>query len=115
VSITCNKADAYYSEINTVSCQDFNRQEPKKKLSVIAEIQRTSIIKTKKGQNPGMEMAFLELADSTGSIKSAILFPEQYLKYKNFLNEEAVLVFTGTKSSKSDNSFIIERCTVPSS
>ena len=115
VSITCNKSDAYYSEINTVSCQEYKNQPSKKKLSVIAEIQRVSVIKTKKGQNPGMEMAFLELADSTGSIKSAVLFPEQYQKYKNFLNDEAVLVFTGTKSSKTDNSFLIERCVMPSS
>lgn len=115
VSITCNKSDAYYSEINTVSCQEYKNQPSKKKLSIIAEIQRVSVIKTKKGQNPGMEMAFLELADSTGSIKSAVLFPEQYQKYKNFLNDEAVLVFTGTKSSKTDNSFLIERCVMPSS
>ena len=115
VSITCNKSDAYYSEMNTLSCQEYKHQEPKKKCSVLAEIQRISVIKTKKGQNPGMEMAFLELSDSTGSIKSAVLFPEQFQKYRNFLNDEAVLVFTGTKSSKNDNSFIIERCTMPSS
>lgn len=115
VSITCNKSDAYYSEINTISCQDYKNQAAKKKLSVIAEIQRISVIKTKKGQNPGMDMAFLELGDSTGTIKSAVLFPDQYQKYKNFLMDEAVLVFSGTKSSKSDQSFIIERCVMPSS
>jgi DNA polymerase-3 subunit alpha len=115
VSITCNKSDAYYSEINTISCQEYKHQEAKKKLSIIAEIQRISVIKTKKGQNAGMEMAFIELGDSTGTIKSAVLFPEQYQKYKNFLTDEAVLVFSGTKSSKSDNSFIIERCVMPSS
>lgn len=115
VSITCNKSDAYYSEINTISCNEYKSQASKKKLSVIAEIQRISVIKTKKGQNPGMDMAFLELGDSTGTIKSAVLFPDQYQKYKNFLTNEAVLVFSGIKSSKSDNSFIIERCMMPSS
>lgn len=114
VSISCNKSDAYYSQINTISCSEYKGQPPKKKLSVIAEIQRVSVIKTKKGQNPGLEMAFLELSDSSGSIKSAVLFPDQYDKYKNFLNNDAVLVFSGTKSSKNDNSFIIERCMIPS-
>lgn len=115
VSITCNKSDAYYSQISTISCHEYKNFAPKKKFALIAEIQRISVIKTKKGQNPGMDMAFLELGDSTGTIKSSVLFPDQYEKYKNFLIDGAVLVFSGTKSNKNDNSFIIERCTIPSS
>jgi DNA polymerase III alpha subunit len=86
-----------------------------KKVSVMGEISRLSVIRTKQGKNKGANMAFLEIFDSSGTIDSVVLFPEQYTNFSDVLKENEVLVFVGSKSKKSDNSLIVEKCFIPES
>lgn len=114
--ITCTKTDCYSQnyEMSLVTCKEFKHNiVNNKKVSVMGEISRLSIIKTKQGKNKGANMAFLEIFDSSGTIDSVILFPEQYSSFNSVLKENEVLVFVGSKSKKSDNSLIVEKCFIP--
>lgn len=114
--ITCTKTDSYTHnyESSIITCKEFRDSIHKdKKVSVMGEIGRLSVVKTKQGKFKGSNMAFLEIFDSSATIDSVIFFPEQYSNYNDLLKENEVLVFVGTKSKKSDNSLIVDKCFIP--
>jgi DNA polymerase-3 subunit alpha len=116
--ITCTKTDCYSQnyEANIITCKEFKEiMTQNKKVSVMGEISRLSVIRTKQGKNKGANMAFLEIFDSSGTIDSVVLFPEQYTNFSDVLKENEVLVFVGSKSKKSDNSLLVEKCFIPES
>jgi DNA polymerase-3 subunit alpha len=115
ISITCTKTDCYMQgyESNLISCKEFKNLAEGKKVAIMGEISRLSITKTKQGKNKGASMSFLEVFDSSGAIDSIVMFPEQYQEYKDMLKENEVLIFIGTKSKKSGNGLIVEKCVLP--
>ena len=71
-----------------------------------------NIIKTKKGKNPGQEMAFVSIEDQYGILDSVIFFPEQLSKYRTHLFNGNILIFSGNKSKDKDG-LIVEKCFMP--
>lgn len=117
IPLTCTKTDCYMQnyESNLVTCKEFQNINSGKKIAIMGEISRLSTIKTKQGKNKGALMSFLEIFDSSGSLDSVVVFPEQYVQFKDILKENEVLVFVGTKSKKSGSGLIVEKCFVPES
>lgn len=107
-SITCGKVDMYDISMCNTTCKDFKNGEKTDKIIVGGEIDHIGVVKTKNGKNPGAEMAFVNLKDSTGTIDSVIFFPDQYKEYKNILFEGNIIIIMGNRSKNKD-SLIVEK------
>ena len=110
-SITYAKTDFYDSSYANTDCKAIKNFPAKKQFFLIAEIDDMSVIITKRGKNPGQEMCFLRLSDSSGSVDSVVLFPEDYINNKDLLQEGRVLMFNGQKNGQ-NNTVIIKKCFV---
>jgi DNA polymerase-3 subunit alpha len=113
-SITCSKIDMYDISMTNSSCRDFKTSININNIIIPGEIENINVVKTKQGKNPGAEMCFLTLIDSTGSIDSVIIFPEQYQTYKNILYAGNVIIIKGNRSKNRDG-LIVEKVYLPSS
>jgi DNA polymerase-3 subunit alpha len=107
-SITCHRIDGCDIYSANVECKDLS-QGTKTKIPILgAEIADINVIRTKRGVNPGQEMAFIKVTDSTGST-DLVIFPEEYIKYKELLIDGNTLLIKLDKS-KDKETFIIKQC-----
>lgn len=110
-SITCSKVDMYDVSMTNINCKEFKTSNIMNNIIVCGEIENISVTKTKTGKNPGLEMAFVTIADGFGAIDSVIFFPEQYRQYRNLLFDNNVIVICGNRSKNKD-SLIVEKAYV---
>ena len=68
------------------------------KVVLVGIVSGRKIIKTKKDN---LEMAFLTVFDETGSVE-VIVFPKLFVKFRDILNINQVIIFKGTVSEKED-------------
>jgi DNA polymerase III alpha subunit len=102
----------YDTSMTNATCKDFKNGIIKDNIILCGEIDFINITKTKSGKNPGLEMAFVTLTDSTGVIDSVILFPSQYKEYRNILFQGNIIVIKGSRSKTGDG-LIVEKCYIP--
>jgi DNA polymerase III alpha subunit len=107
-SITCGKVDMYDISMCNTTCKDFKNGERRDSIILGGEIDYISVIKTKKGKNPGAEMAFVTLKDSTATLDNIIFFPDQYQQFKSVLFEGNVIIIKGNKTKNKDG-LIVEK------
>lgn len=107
-AITCGKIDMYDITMCNTTCKEFNTEDRKEKIILGGEIDRIGIVKTKQGKNPGSEMAFVTMRDSTAVVESVIFFPDQYREYKNILFDGNIIIVSGNRS-KGKDSLIVEK------
>lgn len=107
-SITCHKIDGCDIYSANVECKDLSHGTRTKVPILGAEIADINIIRTKRGVNPGQEMAFVKVTDSTGA-SDLVIFPEEYSKYKDLLIEGNTLLIKLDRS-KDKESYIIKKC-----
>jgi DNA polymerase III alpha subunit len=94
--------------IANCTCHDFVEGKTLKEYTLVGTIARIKLILTK-GKQPGQEMAFVEFKDSTNKV-SGVMFPKQWLEYRQKLFEGNKLMFIGTRGSGNKNdSLIINR------
>jgi DNA polymerase-3 subunit alpha len=108
-ALTCNKVDGLDINITTNLCQELSNKTIMGKINLAVEITHMKIVKTKRGKNPGQEMCFLTVEDSSGSIDSITVFPEAYEKYKNLLIENNTVLLIGEVSKKDRGSMIVNQ------
>lgn len=108
-AISCCKLDSYDISMTNMDCKSFKKTHVNKNIIIAGEISGVNVVKTKKGKNPGQEMAFVTIEDSTGILDSVIMFPETWLEYKHHIFNNNVLVFVGNKTKQSDG-LIVEKC-----
>tara|TARA_B100002019_G_C21274933_1_gene604901 strand:- start:1279 stop:2886 length:1608 start_codon:yes stop_codon:yes gene_type:complete len=108
VSLTCHKIDGCDIYSANSECKDLINDSCSKHPVVGAEINGINVIKTKRGVNPGQEMAFLKIGDSTGSC-DIVVFPEEYKKYRELLIEDNTLLIK-LERSKNKDSYIVKKC-----
>lgn len=113
-SISCSKIDMYDVSMTNTSCRDFKNGGGPSDVLIAAEIENINIVKTKKGKNPGEEMAFLTVSDTTGYLDSVIAFPEQFKQFKNILYMGSVVVIKGNRS-KAKDTLVISKMYLPKS
>lgn len=111
-SITCSKVDMYDISMTNITCKDLKNTVTTDNLILGGEIDFLSITKTKTGQNPGQEMAFVTLSDGTGVVDSVVFFPEKYKEYKNILFSGNVIIVKGKKTKNRDG-LIVEKAYIP--
>ena len=109
VSITCSIIDGRDLEAANTDCQSLNKGSSNLKTIIVgAEIDDINIVKTKKGANPGQEMAFIKISDGTGSC-DLVVFPKEFETYKSLLFKNNTIMFNLEQSKKKD-SLIIKKC-----
>jgi DNA polymerase-3 subunit alpha len=113
-SITCSKVDMYDISMTNATCKDFKNGIVRDNIIIGAEIDYINVTKTKTGKTPGLDMAFITLVDSTGSMDSVVFFPEKYREYRNILFQGNVIIVKGARS-RSGDAFVVEKCYIPSS
>lgn len=112
VAITCSKLDSYDTTMANTDCKNFKDSPYNKNIIIAGEIIGINFVKTKRGKNPGQEMAFISIEDSVGILDSVIMFPEQLAKYKHHLFEGNILVFSGDKTNTGDG-LVVSKCFEP--
>ena len=106
ISISCSKIDDCDLNYVNTDCRTLkDAKTTPKNIMVGIEIKDVNVIKTKRGANPGQEMAFVKMADSTGSL-DAVIFPEEYNSYKNLLSIDNTAVIKLEQSKKKDGMII---------
>jgi DNA polymerase III subunit alpha len=106
-SITCSKIDMYDISMTNATCRDFkNNKNLKQNIILGGEIDNINVVKTKSGKNKGLEMAFVNMVDSTGSLDSVVFFPEQYKLYRNMLFTGNIIIIKGSRSRDGDSLFV---------
>lgn len=112
-AISCSKLDSYDTNMTNADCKTFlSNKGGTKNIIIAGEIDSINVTKTKRGKNPGLEMAFLGISDQYGSLDSVVFFPETYSKYKHHLFINNVLIFIGNKNKDMDG-LIVEKCFQP--
>jgi len=95
------------SAANT-TCKEIINGKRGKDLCIVANVQRMSDYKIKKGESKGKIMSFLTIEDETCVLDSVIVFPSVKEKYKYVLYEGNNLIFCGNISNE-DTSFIVNQ------
>ena len=113
-SITCSKIDMYDISMTNSCCKDFKNGHSTNDLIIAGEIEDINVVKTKSGKNPGANMAFVTLSDSTASLDSIIIFPDQFSKYQNVLYAGNVVIIKGNRSRNRDG-FVVDKVYLPRS
>lgn len=106
VSIT--KVETSDTSAANTTCKDIVNGKKGKNLCIVANIQRVSDYKIKKGESKGKIMSFLTIEDETAILDSVIAFPTVKEKYKYILYEGNNLIFCGYVNMN-DSSFIIDQ------
>lgn len=102
-SLTCSKVDETGLNISVNMCKEILNESIIGKANLAVEIERIKVIKTKKGD----EMAFLTVEDSSGSLDSAVVFPETWEKSKNLLIESNTVLLLGEVQRRDRGSLIV--------
>lgn len=108
ISISCSRMDECDLDYVNTDCRAIsNNKTPHKNIIVGVEIKNVSVIKTKRGANPGQEMAFIKISDNTGAVDT-VIFPEEYKQFKHLLAVDNTTIIK-LETSKQKDSMIIKR------
>lgn len=108
-ALTCSKVDGLNLQNSINMCKEVANSTIIGKAILAVEIEKLKIVKTKKGKNPGQNMAFLTVEDGSGSIDSVIVFPECFEEFKNTLTEKNTVMLHGEVPTRDRSSFIVNK------
>lgn len=106
VSIT--KVETSDTSAANTTCKEIVNGKRGKNICIVANIQRVSDYKIKKGESKDKIMSFLTIEDETAILDGVIIFPTIKEKYKYIIYEGNNLIFCGYVN-QNDSSFIIEQ------
>jgi len=109
IAMTCSIVDSRNLESANTDCQSLSKGKIfSKNIIVGAEIDDINIVVTKKGKNPGQQMAFIKISDGTGCV-DIITFPKEYEEYKDILYQNNTVMFR-IEQSKNKESLFVKKC-----
>lgn len=94
VDLSVNETDGVTQHI-THNCLEIKNLPKKIKVKTVIHIEKIKEILTKKGKNPGQEMAFLTGGDGSYVLDNIVIFPSQYIKYKQVLQPGRIIFVDG--------------------
>lgn len=106
--VSISKVETSDTSAANTTCKEIINGKHGKNLCIVANIQRVSDYKIKKGESKGQLMSFLTIEDETAILDSVIVFPKIKEKYKYVLYEGNNLIFCGYVNEK-DSSLIVEK------
>lgn len=109
VSLTINPLDGIDSGSINCTIKDYllGKGGPKDQLIIKAEIRSLRVTTTKKGDNPGQEMAVMSAYDGRNVLENVVVFPDAYSRFKDSIYEGAQVLLEGRRSKS--GSFSISR------
>ncbi len=108
ISLTVDETGIYRSR-NTVS-EVVNFQSEGMRVEIACKLDAIRVVRTKRGKNPGQEMAFVTVSDATGQADNFVVFPQPFAKHKNLLKVGNILRVRGTISDRGGvNVTVLER------
>jgi len=108
-ALTCSNADAFDINFSSSMCKDIAKGTITGKTRLAAQISTIRLYKTKRGKNPGQQMAFVSAEDGSGELDSITVFPECYSKHKDLLVEGNTVLMTGEISKRENTSLIVNK------
>lgn len=109
ISITCSIVDGRNTETANCDCKTLKNDKFLPKTIIIgAEIADINIVKTKRGKNPGQQMAFIKISDGTGS-SDIVVFPKEYSEMKDVLYANNTVMFN-IEQSKNKDTLFVKKC-----
>lgn len=106
--VSLTKIETSDTSAANTTCKEIVNGKKGKDLCIVANVQRVSDYKIKKGESKGQTMSFLTIEDDTCVLDSVIVFPKIKEKYKYILYEGNNLIFCGSVSDQ-DSSFIVNQ------
>lgn len=106
-ALTCSKVDGMSLSVMTNYCRDLANGTASGKVNLAVEIILIKVVQTKKGDNPGQEMAFLTVEDGSGGLDDVIVFPDCYGEFKNLIIQNNTVLLSGEVSKKDKRSLIV--------
>ena len=106
--VTMTKVETVDNSAANTTCKEIIDGKKGQGLCVVANIQRISEYKVKKGESQGKMMAFLTVEDDTCVLDSVVVFPKVKEKYKYVLYEGNNLIFCGSVTGE-DTSLIVDK------
>jgi DNA polymerase III alpha subunit len=106
--ISLSKVETSDTSAANTTCKEVVNGKHGKNICIVANIQRVSDYKVKKGESKDKLMSFLTIEDETAILDSVVVFPNTREKYKYVLFEGNNLILCGYVNSN-DSSFIIEK------
>lgn len=94
LDISVNEADGVIAAV-THNCLEIKSLPKKTKVRTVVHLEKIKEIVTKKGANPGQEMAFLTAGDGTYMLDNIVVFPSQYSRFKDVLKPGRVIFIDG--------------------
>jgi len=108
IALTVSKVDGRAdAEKATHTIKDFIGCRDKYGILAV-EVGEIKIIHTKKGKNPGQEMAFVNISDNSGSIDGAVCFPNVFAENGELLYEANTLLMQVERNTTQEG-FIINK------
>lgn len=96
IAVTCSSVDACDASDANCTCKDYLGGRSGS-LFLAVKIEDFRVIKTKKGENPGQEMAFLTVSDSSGFLNDVVIFPEPWGEYRELLSKDNSVLLQGER------------------
>jgi DNA polymerase III alpha subunit len=107
IPVTCSKLDTCKSDIEAdTTCREFLQGKTGKcSLSVEILTVRESLIKN--GKQKGKKMLYLSLEDGTGTIDTAVVFPDALVGNESVLIEGNTVIICGERDKKFNESLVV--------
>ena len=106
--ITLSRVDLADTSLANTTCKQIVNGKHGDGICVVANVQRVSEYKIKKGDSQGKIMAFLTIEDDSCILDSVVVFPKVKDKYRYILYEGNNLIFCGSVK-KGDASLIVDK------
>ena len=104
VALSCSAVDDADRSTASHTCLDLARSPNGTAVRICAVIDGVRHTRTKRGNNPGQPMCFLNLSDSTYTVDHAVVFPDVYRRFKALCKEDFIVLIAGEKR---DGSLIV--------
>ena len=101
VALSCSAVDDADQSMASHTCLDLARSPNGTAVRICAVIDGVRHTRTKRGNNPGQPMCFLNLSDSTYTVDHAVVFPDVYRRFKALCREDFIVLVAGEKRNGS--------------
>ena len=108
INITCSAVDEYDTSVGNCTCMEFIRGKNRKKIVVVAQLDRVSEYTMKRGKSKGKNMAFVSLRDTSGLLDDCVIFSDILAANKAIIVEGNIIVAEGRRD-KERGSFMITK------
>lgn len=107
IALTCSAVESCDTQSVNCSCKEFQAGR-NGTLTLGVKIEDFREVKTKRGKDPGREMAFLTVSDASACLSDCVIFPDAWAEFKYLLRPGNTVLLRGEKD-RLKGSFIVNK------